>query len=186
MKENLAISDSKTIELLCDPFTIDIINTLEMNPLSKNEIAEKLNESSELISKYVDKMEEGNLLKKTDKGFKLTAKSFTADGNLNLSSARNAQNNISGFINHLENNLRDQIEILADLKEKDPEKAKTYTDQQKIGYSPLYLSKDEIKELKQLIDGFIKEKSQENRINDNKYNKCRFYHFIYPEIDRSK
>ncbi len=35
MKENLEIKDSKTIELLCDPFTIDILNTLELNPLKK-------------------------------------------------------------------------------------------------------------------------------------------------------
>ncbi len=186
MKENLAISDSETIELLCDPFTIDIINTLEMNPLTKAEIAENLNENQELISKYVDKMEKGNLLKKTDNGFKLTAKSFTADGSLNLSSVRNAKNNISGFINHLENNLRDQIEKLADLKDKDPKQAKTYSDQQRIGYSPLYLSDTEITELNQLIEDFIKDKSQEKRIDDSKYTKCRFYHFFYPEINSSK
>ncbi len=66
----------------------------------------------------------GNLLVKTDKGFKLTAKSFTADGSLNLSSVRNAKNNISGFINHLENNIRDQIENLTDLKIINPEKTK--------------------------------------------------------------
>ncbi|MFW5790479.1 MAG: hypothetical protein ACOCWE_04445 [Bacillota bacterium] len=186
MKENLAISDSKTIELLCDPFTIDIINTLEMNPLTKAEIAENLKEDRELISKYVDKMEEGNLLKKTENGFKLTAKSFTADGNLNLSSVREAKNNISGFINHLENNLRDQIEKLADLKDKDLEKAKKYTDQQKIGYSPLYLSGSEIKELNQLIEEFIKDKCQEKRIENKEFIKCRFYHFLYPEIDSLK
>lgn len=185
MKENLAISDSKTIELLCDPFTIDIINTLEMKPLSKTEIAEELNENKDLISKYVDKMKKGNLLKETGNGFKLTAKSFTADGSLNLSSVRNAKNNISGFINHLENNLRDQIEKIADLKEKAPEKAKAYTDQQKISYSPLYLSNSEIKELNQLIENFIKDKTQEERIDDNRYTKCRFYHFFYPEIDLS-
>lgn len=186
MKEKLEITDSKTIELLCDPFTIDIINTMELNPLKKEKIAEKLNENLELISNYVDKMEEGNLLKKTDKGFKLTAKSFTADGSLNLSSVRNAKNNISGFINHLENNLRDQIENLADLKEIDPKKTKTYTDQQMVGYSPLYLSENEIKELHNLLESFIKEKSKEERINNPKYKKCRFYHFFYPEVDLKK
>ena len=183
MKENLEIKDSKTIELLCDPFTIDILNTLELNPLKKEEIAENLNESLSLISEYVDKMVAGNLLVKTDKGFKLTAKSFTADGSLNLSSVRNAKNNISGFINHLENNIRDQIENLADLKIINPEKTKTYTDQQLVGYSPLYLSDDEIEELHNLLQDFIKEKSKEERLNNPEYKKCRFYHFFYPEVE---
>ncbi len=182
MKEILNITDKKVLDLISDPFTMDIISVLGHQAVSLEKIAEDLEEKPSFIANYIDDMVASGLLTEVEDGYKITAKSIHAKELLLNAGAETASNWISGFINHMENSLVKQFQRLDELRENDKEAASKYVENYRLSHSQLYLSEEEIKELHELLNDFIMSKPEEERASDPEYQKCRFFTFFYPEI----
>lgn len=182
MKEILNITDEKVLDLISDPFTMDIISVMGHQAVSLKKIAEELEEEPSFIANYIDDMITSGLLTEVENGYKITARSIHAKELLLNAGAKTASNWISGFINHMENSLVKQFQRLDELREKDKEAASKYVEHYRLSHSLLYLSEEEIRELHELLNDFIMSRQEEERTGDPEYQKCRFFTFFYPEI----
>lgn len=181
MKEVMHVKDEKTLELLSDPFVMDILNIIEGKKMSKEDINNELREDVKMISSYINNMEQAGLLIKEGEHYRVSARSIDARGTLMKASAETAMNWISGFINHMENNIGEQFKNLEELKKSDEEAVYCLMKSYRLSHSQMYLTEEEIKELNEMLNNFIKSKRIEDREDKDKYRKCHFYNFFYPE-----
>lgn len=182
MREIMHVKDEKTLELISDPFTMDILNIIEGGEMSKEEVNKELKEDFKMISSYMDNMEQAGLLVKEAGNYKVSARSINAKETLMKASAQTATNWIAGFINHMENNISEQFRKLEELRKEDEKAADNFIKNYRLSHSQLHLTDEEIMELNQLLNDFVQSKRIEDRKDKEKYRKCHFYNFFYPEI----
>ncbi|MGM0419460.1 MAG: hypothetical protein ACQEQG_00525 [Bacillota bacterium] len=185
MKDTLHIKDEKAMDLISDPFTMDILVTIENHIFTKESIAEELDEKQALISHYIEEMVKVGLLDEVEGGYQVAAKNIDAQAFLINADPEVVNLWISGFLNHLENNLNEKINRIAKLKETDKEKAEDQVKRFRLSHSQLYLTKNEVTEFHKMLNDFISEKNNQNRAGCNSdCQKYHFYNFFYPTLKK--
>lgn len=182
MERELRIEDEETLDLLSDPYTLDILNVLEDRRMSREDVGKRLGERDTLVSYYLDALTEAGLIIEDDGRYQAAARTFNAvDGLLN-SCERTATNWIVGFINHMENNICEQFKLLERAKGEGEENSQRYIDQYYISHNQMYLNEGEIEELHELLKNFVREKGERDRVEDGEYRRCHLYNFFFPDI----
>lgn len=160
MKKSMEIKDQKQAELISDPICLSIINLMEEDKVTKKYISDNLEEEYSLISKYIDRLSENNIIKKfNDDGeikYQKSAESYTL-GDWTDNFNGNAYNHWAlGLLHHIESNLTDLLKILPkNTNEKDLLEELGYANKT-FRLGKLYLSKEEVKEFNEMLTNFVK------------------------------
>ena len=160
MKKSMEIKDQKQAELISDPICLSIINLMEEDKVTKKYISDNLEEEYSLISKYIDRLYENNIIKKfNDDGeikYQKSAESYTL-GDWTDNFNGNAYNHWAlGLLHHIESNLTDLLKILPkNTNEKDLLEELGYANKT-FRLGKLYLSKEEVKEFNEILTNFVK------------------------------
>lgn len=182
MEKELRIKDEKTLELLSDPYTLDILNILEDKKMSRDEIGENLGERDSLVRYYLNELTAAGLVKKDNGSYQAAARTFNAIESLLNCCERTAANWIAGFINHMENNICEQFKLLERVESEKAEESQRYKDHYYISHNQLYLSEEEIEELQELLKSFARDRDERDRSNSENYYRCHLYNFFFPDI----
>ena len=160
MKKSMEIKDQRQAELISDPICLSIINLMEEDKVTKKYISDNLEEEYSLISKYIDRLYENNIIKKfNDDGeikYQKSAESYTL-GDWTDNFNGNAYNHWAlGLLHHIESNLTDLLKILPkNTNEKDLLEELGYANKT-FRLGKLYLSKEEVKEFNEMLTNFVK------------------------------
>ncbi len=182
MKENMRIEDEETLDLLSDPFTMDILNCLEEEYLTEEEICRLMDEKPSLIANYLSRMVETGLVEKKEDNFRIAARTIYAKDSVLSFNSNRASSWMAGFVNHMENNLSRQFFLLDQVKEQDRDLSKKLIGEFFIGHSLLYLNDEEIEEFQNMIREFIEDKKSSKRKAETERRKCHLYSFFFPEL----
>lgn len=194
MEDKFHVKNKEQMDVMTDPFAIDIIQLLDNEEsVTKEWIASELGENLKIISEYVDMMlATGFLVKDKEKStqdkvyYKKTAKSF--DGSELLFKGELDRGWISGFINYLENSMIDFFDYINNI-EGDRREYLTdngYSDKLLSDFSKVYLTKEEYEELFSYLRDFILEKSSKERKNDKKYKAYNMFTFLFPYLKNKR
>ena len=171
MKDSMKIETRKQAELISDPICLTIINYIEEEAYTKENIAKNIEEDYTLISQYIDELYKNNILnviqKDGKKKFHKSAISYKM-GSWDNNFDGNIYNHwVLGLIHHLESNLTDLLKILSDRDKDKFLKDLGYYDNV-FNISKVYLDQDEVEELQELINDFIKKHKKTDEKSDEK------------------
>lgn len=196
MDDILYLKSKEQLELVGDPFVLDIIDVMGHKVHTRSEIIEKMQEKPDMIDDYLDNMVENEFLtvieKNKDKSkekLRVTAKSIEGKDALFEFLDKKDLHWLHGYINHLENRIIDLYSYMAEF---DDPKAKLkeldYTSDLYASSNKVYLTAEEADELTSMITEFIRENQRETKekIEDKKHNLYEFYAYMFPELKEFK
>lgn len=169
MKKNMEIKNESQAELISDPMCLSIINVMEEDKVTKNYISNNLDEGYKIISKYIDRLFENNIIDKFEEDgeikYQKKAENYTLGDWTNNYNGKAYNHWALGLLHHIESNLTDLLKILPkNKKEKDLLEELGYADKT-FRLGKLYLSKQEVKEFNNVLTDFVK-KHQKRPKND--------------------
>lgn len=180
----MEIKNEQQTELISDPICLSILNLMEDDKVTKKYLSENLGEDYSIISKYIDRLCENNIIEKYKENgktnYQKAAESYTL-GDWTNNYNGNAYNHWAlGLLHHIESNLTDLLKIL-------PKNEKDLLDE--LGYADktfrlgkLYLTKDEVKEFNDLLSDFVKKHQKRPKENLGKKRPYEFSILLNPDI----
>ena len=186
MKKRMEIKTQEQAELISDPICLSIINLMEEDNVSKKYLANHLDEDFSLISKYIDRMYENDMIIKKEKNgeikYQKSAKNYTLGDWTNHYNG-NAYNHWAlGLLHHIESNLTDLLKILPkDEKENDFLEELGYADKT-FRLGKFYLNKEEVKEFNNMLSNFIKKHQKRPKGNLGDKRPYEFSILLNPDI----
>ncbi|HMA60991.1 MAG TPA: hypothetical protein VKN64_11965 [Halanaerobiales bacterium] len=196
MDDILYLESKEQLELIGDPFVLDILDALGYEVCTREEIIKTMNENPNMINDYLDNMIENNFLTvieenvdKNKEKLRVTAKSIEGKGALFEHLDKKDLHWLRGYINHLENRIVDLYSYLAEFE--DPEaklKELNYTNDLYASSNKVYLTAEEANELTNMITEFIKQNQKEikEKSEDKEHNLYEFYAYMFPELKEFK
>ena len=174
MRKSMEITNKEQAELISDPICLSIINLMEDDKVTKKYLANHLDEGYTIISKYIDRMYENNIIKKIENDdevkYQKRAESYTLGDWTNNYNGSAYNHWALGLLHHIESNLTDLLKIIPKNKdENDFLEELGYADKT-FRLGKFYLSKDEVKEFNDMLTDFIKkhQKRPEGDLGDKR------------------
>lgn len=196
MKDVLVLDKKEQLELIGDPFVHDILDCINYDLVTKEQIINKLNEKTELIEEYLTRLLDNDILTEVvdqetgEKKLRATARSIEGKDIIYDHLNEDELHWLNGYINHLENRIVDLFRYLGRLE--DPKETLENLNYDPIPYASInkvYLTKEEAHQLTKMIGDFLKQDKKEMREKskeDNKYNLYEFYGYLFPELKMLK
>lgn len=191
MQEILNLESKEQMELLGDPFCLDIIGVMEQKIVTADWITEKLGTDAVMVQEYLNKMEKLGFVVIIDSEnktkYQITAESFEAKDVIFQCSSRESKDWIMGFINHLQNQLLDLFNFIHNKEDiQGFLKDCGYNDYPLTSQSRVYMTDKEAEEFIKTIMKFIKEKSTPERKAGEEYRPYDMFQFLFPNLQYLK
>ena len=196
MQDVLFLESKEQLELIGDPFVLDILDAMGYDVCRREEIIEKTDENPDMMDDYLDIMIKNNFLTliednedKSKQKIRVTAKSIEGKHIVFDYLKENDLHWLNGYINHLENRIVDFFKYLSKLE--DPEaklEELNYTTDLYASTNKVYLTDEEAEELMSMISEFLKQNQKEmkEKSETGKHNLYEFYAYMFPELKEFK
>jgi len=196
MDDILYLESKEQLELVGDPFVLDIIDAMGHEVYTREELVEKMQEKPGMINDYLDNMIKNNFItvieEAGDKGkekIQVTAKSIEGKNALFEFLDKNDLHWLHGYINHLENRIVDLFSYLAEFDEPEAKLEElNYTTDLYASTNKVYLTAEEANELTNMITDYLRQNQKEmkDKSKDEKHNLYEFYAYMFPELKEFK
>ena len=196
MEDILYLESKEQLELVGDPFVLDIIDAMGHEVYTRAEIIEKMQENPDMINDYLDNMIKNKFLTvieeaedKDKEKLRVTAKSIEGKNALFEFLDKKDLHWLHGYINHLENRIVDLFSYLAEFDKPESKlKEYNYTTDLYASTNKVYLTAEEANELTNMITEYIRQNQKEmkEKSEDEKHNLYEFYAYMFPELKEFK
>ncbi len=191
MKDKLILKTREQMDLLTDPFALDILQVMhEEKGVTKEWIAKELGENLDIITDYVERMTTAGFFIVDNDGekclYRMAARSI--EGGKLLFQDEMDKYWISGFVNYLENSFHDFFDYMLEIEgdRRDYLEKKGFNREIFSDFSTVYLTQEEYNEFFNYLEKFILEKSAGERKNDDKYKPYNMFTFLFPKLRNKK
>lgn len=187
MKDKLSLKTKEQIDLITDPVCLSILNLMEdCVPLTKEQLAQRMGEKVELVSRYVDEMAQHGILTVDRQAegqplYQKAATEYNMDKSLKNFNPDIAANWVLGLLNHVENNTVEMLKI----SESEDREALLH----EMGYeswtfsnSTIYLTREEVRELKQFLGKFLAEHASSPKADGDERRAYELTVVLHPEV----
>ena len=180
MKDKIFLDTREQMDLITDPMSLSIINTLDS--MSKQEVAEQLEEDLKMVSRYIDELEKHGILEKVDEDEE-PARYQRVAKTINTKQAVIDEPNhywVSGMLNHMENDVIDYQKVIEQFDDREEAVNNLGYGDLTISNSTMSMTREEYEEFLEMIRGF-NDKLEETKDDEDK-RKYSFNMILHPAV----